>query len=1494
MLPIDPARYSGSAVKRPRPTSARKARRGDNGGDATPVSSKLMQRLGARAARRKSRLREADDESNSKSDEVDDGTINPKERQDHLQHLFLKKSIRDRVLKSLQHSDSVASDSSISSVERVLAAHGTDDDSLGDADRDMAMLADLKREIREELDGAKESAKVKELNAMMRQLQGVTPHVKYPLEVRLENVTYTVQVDDSQSRIATVYNSSFLYPLYKWFKHVALGEAMPVSRIMQRPIIQDVSLCLQPGKNYLVLGPPASGKSTLLKAIAGQLKSSSTEKLEGQILYNGRELEVGRRQQWYIENAFAYIDQLDKHAPRLTVDETFEFSFQCKTGGTFQQAQDPRVLQDPKVMTAIQEADRSRLGVNMVLASLGLTEVRDTFVGNTAVRGVSGGQRRRVTVGEMITSRQPVLCGDEISTGLDAASTFDMVQVLTHFGKLAQMTRVFALLQPSPETFSLFDEIILVSEGLILYAGPIDEVEDYFAELGYRSPQFMDVADFLQTVSTEDGKKLYHPVDDSKRTEPPTVADLANCFKTSQQGKKIRDRLDEPPQYVWKQDDRISQHGSIVSQLTLLKQVKKKYANSFFRNTWLNLKRFLLLWTRDKRVIFASAVKNILMGVSVGGVFRDVDDEVSILGALFQSGLFIMLGAMQSASGLVNDRVIFYKQMDANFFSSWPYTLGRTLAGFPQTIMDVFTFGTILYFMVGLSDRAVTEYFLFIAILMTFAMMMNMQLAVFASFAPDSQLQVYSACTLLLLILFGGYIVAPDAIPSFYLWIYWWNPFAWAYRALVINEFRSPRWDDPDATLAGIGFVYGIDSRPFEQDWLGYCFLYMTIYFFGCVVLTAVSLGYVRQIPEPTPPDVNITRLVSDPVSERRRVNVPFKPVTLSFADVCYEVKASTKNETLKLLNGVNGIFRSGRMCALMGSSGAGKTTLLDVIALRKRTGSVTGDVRLNGWSQDKISFCRCSGYVEQFDVQSPELTVRETILFSARLRLDRDVVTSEEDREAFVDQVIDDMELLPLADSLVGSDEGIGLSFEQKKRLSIAVELAASPSVVFLDEPTSGLDARSALLVVRALRNISDKGQTIVATIHQPSSAIFEMFDELLLLKRGGQVVFQGDLGKDCSRLVNYFENLGATKIELGENPANWMLRVITSEDMGDLAQKYVESKEYALLRKDLDEIKAVQDPELKIEYKDEFAASKAVRQLLVNGRLRLIYWRSPAYNLSRLMVSMVIAFVLGSVFILVRHPEIYTEVEMRSRLSVIFLTFIITGIMAILSVIPVMTKIREMFYRHQDSGMYDSAAIGWALGSAEKLFIVLATTIFTVVFLSVAGMTKSLRGLFGFWGFFTFNFAIYSYFGQAFVCLVENPATALILSSVFIGLNNFFAGLIVRPQLLVGSFFAFPFYITPGQYVYEGMVTSLYKGSPKIVTADVGGGFFEYLVDTGVCVPQQPEPCQGTVSDFIDVFFGGVFTDDHISRNALILGGILILTRVLTFAGLKYIRYN
>jgi hypothetical protein len=153
---------------------------------------------------------------------------------------------------------------------------------------------------------------------------------------------------------------------------------------------------------------------------------------------------------------------------------------------------------------------------------------------------------------------------------------------------------------------------------------------------------------------------------------------------------------------------------------------------------------------------------------------------------------------------------------------------------------------------------------------------------------------------------------------------------------------------------------------------------------------------------------------------------------------------------------------------------------------------------------------------------------------------------------------------------------------------------------------------------------------------------------------------------------------------------------------------------------------------------------------------------------------------------------------------------------------------------------------------------------------------------------GFFTFNFAIYSYVGQLFVCLVKPTATALILCSVFIGIGNFFAGLIVRPQFMVGTFYALPYYICPGHYVYESMVMAIYTDNDKTVTANVGSEFYE-----SVC-PEGQDPCVGSAEAFVNVFFGGEFSYDNIPRNAFILGGILVMARLLTWLALKKIRFS
>jgi ABC-type multidrug transport system fused ATPase/permease subunit len=245
--------------------------------------------------------------------------------------------------------------------------------------------------------------------------------------------------------------------------------------------------------------------------------------------------------------------------------------------------------------------------------------------------------------------------------------------------------------------------------------------------------------------------------------------------------------------------------------------------------------------------------------------------------------------------------------------------------------METVTFATIMFFMVGFADRDFANYLVYLSILLVYAIVMNQQLSLFASFTTSSTLQACSACVLLLFTLLGGFIIAPDIVPSYMTWLYWWNPFAWTYRALIVNEFRSARYEFPDLELERLGFVLK-NGDAFGQEWVGYSFLYLVPYLILCAVGTGAGLTYVRDAGGAAPPKPVAEQMANDNGEDLRagvEIPIPFKPVSLSFSDICYEVTASTSNEQLKLLNNVNGVFRAGRLCALMGSSGAGKTTLM-------------------------------------------------------------------------------------------------------------------------------------------------------------------------------------------------------------------------------------------------------------------------------------------------------------------------------------------------------------------------------------------------------------------------------------------------------------------------------------------------------------------------------------------------------------------------------------
>lgn len=212
-----------------------------------------------------------------------------------------------------------------------------------------------------------------------------------------------------------------------------------------------------------------------------------------------------------------------------------------------------------------------------------------------------------------------------------------------------------------------------------------------------------------------------------------------------------------------------------------------------------------------------------------------------------------------------------------------------------------------------------------------FAMVMNQQMAVFASFASESKLQVYGAVTLFFSILFGGYIIPLDTIPTYFYWAYWINPFAWAYNAMIVNEVYSGRYENPERLLIENGLV-GPDGSPFSKDWIGWSLIFMGVFFLFCWILTALGLAYTRNSGEMVAPEKAELPMEKDVDGEQdasttTRIDIPFKPVTLSVKDLCYEVTASTSNNKLMLLKNVNGIFHPGRLCALMGSTGAGCVT---------------------------------------------------------------------------------------------------------------------------------------------------------------------------------------------------------------------------------------------------------------------------------------------------------------------------------------------------------------------------------------------------------------------------------------------------------------------------------------------------------------------------------------------------------------------------------------
>lgn len=240
------------------------------------------------------------------------------------------------------------------------------------------------------------------------------------------------------------------------------------------------------------------------------------------------------------------------------------------------------------------------------------------------------------------------------------------------------------------------------------------------------------------------------------------------------------------------------------------------------------------------------------------------------------------------------------------------------------------------------------------------------------------------------------------------------------------------------------------------------------------------------------------------PEDEAARLMAEHVPATLHFSNVSYTLP-SGKN----VLEHVTGTCRPGEVLAIMGASGAGKSTLLDILARKSKSGKVSGDMYVNGRTIDNATFRRIEGFVDQEDTLLPTLTVYETVLFSALLRLPREM--SYEAKVYRTLETMNELGILGIRDARIGESGKRSISGGEKRRVSIACELVTGPSILFLDEPTSGLDSYNAYNVIDALKTLAKQyNRTVIFTIHQPQSNIVALFDRLLILAKG-QLVYSG-----------------------------------------------------------------------------------------------------------------------------------------------------------------------------------------------------------------------------------------------------------------------------------------------------------------------------------------------------------------------------------------------
>ncbi|KAJ5113929.1 hypothetical protein N7456_002463 [Penicillium angulare] len=1292
----------------------------------------------------------------------------------------------------------------------------------------------------------------------------------------------------------------------------------------------------RPGEMVLVLGRPGSGCTSFLKVIANQRAGYTG--IDGEVLYGPFQSEEFAKR---FRGEAVYNQEDDVHHPTLTVAQTLGFALDTKTPG--------------KRPFGVGKAEFKEKVTKMLLRMFNIEHTANTVIGNQFIRGVSGGERRRVSIAEMMITSATVLAWDNSTRGLDASTALDFAKSLRILTNIYKATTFVSLYQASESIYSQFDKVLVIDSGRSVFFGPATEARSYFEGLGFRSKPRQTTPDYL-TGCTDPFEREFQ---DGRSADdvPSTPEDLASAFNKSIYSQQLDHEMEAYRAQVQHQKQ-VFDDFELANQEAKRKLTPKTsvYSIPLHLQIWALIQRQFLIKWQDKFALTVSWVTSTGIAIILGTVWlKQPDTSAGAFtrgGLLFISMLFNGFQAFAELASTMMGRAIVNKHRSFTFYRPSALFLAQIFVDTTFAIFRILIFSIIVYFMCGLALDA-GAFFIFVLFVLTGYICMTVFFRTIGCVSPDFDYAMkFAAVLITLFVLTSGYLIQWANNQVWLRWIFYINPFGLGFSSLMINEFSRLTMTCTSDSLVPNGLGYDdiahqactlAGGEPGSAIIPGSSYLSTTFSYYksdmwrNFGIMLALIVGFLASnlyFGETMQFDAGgkTVTFFQKENKERKELNealatkkanrqtktadagstleISSKSI-FTWEDVSYEVPVA--GGTRQLLNSIYGYVQPGKLTALMGASGAGKTTLLDVLASRKNIGVVRGDILVDG-NIPGTGFQRGTSYAEQQDTHEAMQTVREALRFSADLRQPFETPRSE--KYAYVEEIISLLELENLADAIIGTPE-TGLSVEERKRVTIGVELAAKPELLlFLDEPTSGLDGQSAFNIVRFLKKLALAGQAILCTIHQPNSALFEHFDRLLLLQRGGQCVYFGEIGSDAKTLRDYFYRNGAYCPE-DANPAEWMLdaigagqtRRIGDRDWGDI---WHTSPELVQVKKDIVQIKAeraqanhdtiAQIGDTHIE--KEYASPIWHQTQVVTRRAYLSFWRSRNYGFTRLFTHVTLGLLCGLCFMNLDD----SRASLQYRVFIIFNVTVLPALI-LQQVEPRYDFSRLIFYRESASKTYSQFVFTLSMVLAEVPYSVLCAVCFYLPIYYIPGFQTSADRA----GYQFFMVLITEFFavglGQGISALTPNSFIASQLNPPISILFSLFCGVTIPKPSMPKFWRAWLYELDPFTRLISGMtVTELHGRTVQCTSSEYNSftapgnqtcgeymsAFFErggagYLLNNAT---QNCDYCAYSVGDQFYDAYGMNF--DHRWRDLGIFIAFVGSNLIILFAASRFLNYN